>query len=79
MSQSIQNGRYRHFKGGEYTVIGVARNSETDERWVVYRPEYGDGELWVRPLEMFCETVEVEGRQVPRFAWIGLGDEEVGE
>lgn len=60
-------GRYRHFKGGEYEVLGVARHSETDERLVVYRPLYGDGDLWVRPVAMFLETVEHDGRTVPRF------------
>ena len=67
---SIEPGRYRHFKGAEYTVIGVARHSETQERFVVYSPEYGEKALWVRPLSMFAETVEVDGRQVPRFAKI---------
>jgi len=61
-------GRYRHFKGGEYEVLGVARHSETDERLVVYRPLSGDGGLWVRPVAMFLETVEHDGRTVPRFA-----------
>jgi len=62
-------GGYRHFKGGEYEVIGVARHSETHERLVVYRPLYGEaeGSLWVRPLAMFLETVEHQGRTVPRF------------
>ena len=60
-------GRYRHFKGGEYEVLGVARHSETDERLVVYRPLYGEGGLWVRPVAMFLETVEHDGRTVPRF------------
>ena len=60
-------GRYRHYKGREYTVIGVARHSETQEELVVYRPEYGDGGLWVRPLAMFLEEVEVNGERVPRF------------
>lgn len=64
-------GRYRHFKGGEYEVLGVARHSETDERVVVYRPLYGDGGLWVRPLAMFLETVEHAGRPVPRFTYLG--------
>jgi len=64
-------GRYRHFKGGEYEVLGVARHSETDERVVVYRPLYGDGGLWVRPLAMFLETVEHAGRTVPRFTYLG--------
>ena len=67
-------GRYRHFKGGEYEVVGVARHSETDERLVVYRPLYNDTGLWVRPLAMFLETVTVNGRTVPRFAHVGPVD-----
>jgi len=63
-------GRYRHFKGGEYEVVGVARHSETDERVVVYRPLDGDGGLWVRPLAMFLEPVAHAGRTVPRFTLI---------
>ncbi len=61
-------GRYRHYKGRDYEVIGVARHSETGEHLVVYRPLYGDGGLWVRPCAMFRETVLVDGRKVPRFA-----------
>ena len=64
---SVQSGRYRHYKGNEYTVIGVARHSETEEELVVYRQEYGEYGLWVRPAAMFAETVEVEARQVARF------------
>lgn len=64
-------GRYRHFKGGEYEVVGVARHSETDERLVVYRPLYGAGGLWVRPLAMFAATVEIDGHPRPRFAYLG--------
>jgi hypothetical protein len=64
-------GRYRHFKGGEYEVLGVARHSETDERLVVYRPLYGDSGLWVRPVAMFLEPVTHDGREVPRFAYLG--------
>ena len=60
-------GRYRHFKGGEYEVLGVARHSETDERLVVYRPLYNETGFWVRPVAMFLETVQHEGRTVPRF------------
>jgi len=60
-------GRYRHYKGNDYEVIGIARHSETEEPLVVYRKLYGDRSLWVRPLDMFLEQVEVEGRQVPRF------------
>ena len=64
----LRPGRYRHYKGKDYEVIGVARHSETEEELVVYRCLYGDGTLWVRPLAMFCGTVEVAGRRVPRFA-----------
>ena len=63
-------GRYRHYKGGEYTVMGVAQHSETGEALVVYRPEYGDRELWVRPLSMFQESVETPDGVEPRFALI---------
>ena len=64
---NIEPGRYRHYKGNIYQVLGVARHSETDELLVVYRPLYGAGELWVRPLAMFLESVPVKGRPVPRF------------
>jgi len=66
--ETIRPGRYRHYKGNEYEVIGIARHSETEEEMVVYRKLYGDHSLWVRPLAMFRELVTVEGRQVPRFA-----------
>ena len=64
---NIPPGRYRHYKGNEYTVLGVARHSETLEELVVYRQEYGDRGLWVRPAAMFAETVMVDGKAVPRF------------
>lgn len=60
-------GRYRHYKGGEYEVIGIARHSESDEQLVVYRCLYDNNSLWVRPLTMFLETVPVDGRELPRF------------
>jgi len=60
-------GKYRHYKGSHYQVIGTARHSETDEQLVVYRCLYDNGSLWVRPLAMFAETVLVEGHEVPRF------------
>jgi hypothetical protein len=66
-------GRYRHYKGNEYTVLGVARHSETHEELVVYRQEYGDHGLWVRPKKMFLETVTVDGEEVPRFRCLGDG------
>ena len=67
----IRPGRYRHYKGGEYDVLGTVIHSETEERLVLYRPCYGARELWVRPLPMFGESVTVDGRTVPRFAWQG--------
>lgn len=70
----VRNGRYRHYKGKEYTVIGVARHSETEEELVVYRKEYDDHGLWVRPAGMFLETVVVAGRSVPRFEYLGPDD-----
>ena len=70
MTKPLEPGRYRHYKGQEYQVLGVARHSETEEEMVVYRCLYGEGGLWVRPLAMFCETVAIEGRDVPRFARI---------
>lgn len=71
MEMELRPGRYRHYKGNDYRVIGVARHSETEEALVVYRCLYGDESLWVRPLEMFRETVEIDGSKVPRFAWCG--------
>lgn len=64
----ISTGKYRHYKGNDYEVIGVATHSETREEMVVYRPLYGERALWVRPLAMFIETVTVDGEQIPRFA-----------
>ena len=64
---SISSGRCRHYKGNEYTVLGVARHAESLEELVVYRQEYGDHGLWVRPKQMFLETVKVDGQDVPRF------------
>jgi len=66
----IPLGKYRHFKGNEYEVIAVAKHSETQEPHVVYRPLYGDGGWWVRPLSMFVETVERDGKVMPRFELI---------
>ena len=61
-------GRYRHYKGGEYEVIGVARHSETHEPQVVYRPLYNASGWWVRPHAMFFEAVTIDGVAQPRFA-----------
>ena len=67
---SVENGIYRHYKGNLYEVVGVAQHSETDEKLVVYKTLYGDFGLWIRPLAMFLETVEVEGVTVPRFEFV---------
>ena len=69
--EEIRPGRYRHFKGGEYEVVGVARHSETEEPMVVYRPLYGERGLWVRPAAMWNETVERDGVRARRFTYIG--------
>ena len=69
--ESIKPVRYRHFKGKEYEVHGVARHSETEEELVVYRALYGDFGLWVRPVSMWNETVERDGKTFRRFTYIG--------
>lgn len=69
--ESIKPGRYRHFKGKEYEVLGVARHSETEEELIVYRALYGDFGLWVRPVSMWNETVERDGKTFRRFTYIG--------
>lgn len=66
-SNTITPGRYRHYKGNEYEVTGIATHSETLEPMVVYRPLYGEGGLWVRPAAMFSENVIIDGRSRPRF------------
>ena len=66
----MKPGKYRHFKGGEYEVLGVATHSESGERLVVYRPLYGEGGLWVRPEAMFLEIIAGEGKQVARFSYM---------
>ncbi|MBQ8093483.1 MAG: DUF1653 domain-containing protein [Clostridia bacterium] len=64
---TIEPGRYRHFKGNEYEVIGIARHSEDESPVVVYRALYGEGGLWIRPAEMWNETVTRDGRTCQRF------------
>jgi cyclomaltodextrinase / maltogenic alpha-amylase / neopullulanase len=61
-------GKYRHFKGGEYEVLGIGKHSETQEDFVIYKALYGEGGLWVRPKDMFFGEKEVDGKMVPRFA-----------
>jgi hypothetical protein len=70
----VKPGKYLHFKGNEYEVIGVAAHSETLEEMVVYRALYGDGGLWVRPAEMWNELVEMDSKTVERFKYIGDSD-----
>ena len=71
MMDELKPGRYRHFKGNEYEAIGLARHSETLEQLVVYRALYGEGGLWVRPLDMFMEEIERDGKRIARFTYIG--------
>jgi len=73
--REIQPGKYRHYKGGLYEVIGIAHHSETLEELVVYKAlyhsaEFGDNSLWVRPAKMFIGTVTVDGKSIPRFKFI---------
>ena len=69
--QTIPIGRYRHYKGKEYEVIGVAKHSETEEEFIVYRTLYGNFDLWVRPKAMFLEIITVNGSLIARFEYIG--------
>ena len=69
--EEIRIGKYRHFKGNEYRVIGMARHSETMEEMVVYQALYGEGGLWVRPAAMWDEQVDRDGYCGPRFTYIG--------
>ena len=71
MNDSLRPGKYRHFKGGEYELIGVATHSETMESMVVYRALYGEQGLWVRPAAMWTEKVENGNYSGPRFQYIG--------
>ncbi len=79
MNNSHENtlplGRYRHYKGGEYDVVSVAQHSETRELLVVYRCLYDNGSWWVRPLNMFCETLVIDGEVSARFEFIGSIDD----
>ena len=68
MALPVPPGRYRHYKGKDYQVLGCARHTETEEEFVVYRALYGDQGLWIRPKAMFSETVTVGSRVLPRFA-----------
>lgn len=76
MADTLPAGRYRHYKGRDYSVLGIARHSETGEELVVYSQEYGDCSLWVRPKAMFLEEVLVDGHRMPRFEYLGPGNAE---
>ncbi len=67
----IKLGKYRHFKGNEYEVIGIANHSETLEKMVVYRALYGEKEIWVRPANMWNEEITRDGKTFKRFEYIG--------
>ena len=69
--EELKIGKYRHFKGNEYEVIGIAKDSETLKEMVVYRALYGEKELWVREKQMFLETIERDGKIQKRFTYIG--------
>lgn len=67
----LKIGRYQHFKGNFYQVLHIATHSETEEAMVVYQPEYGEKGIWVRPLVMFDETIERNGKVFKRFQYVG--------
>ena len=72
MIKAPKPGHYKHYKrGDDYTVIDIVFHSETEETLVLYRAEYGERQLWVRPLEMFVETIDIGGQQIPRFKYVG--------
>lgn len=73
IKNNIKNGIYQHYKGNKYEVIGIAKHSETLEDLVVYRALYDNkvSQLWVRPLKMFTETIENDGKEIKRFEYIG--------
>ncbi len=71
MGNKIKLGKYRHYKGKDYQVLGVAKHSETGEKLVVYQKLYDNYSLWVRPYSMFIEEVEINGKKVPRFEYLG--------
>ena len=67
----LKLGKYRHYKGKEYEAVGVAKHSETLEESVIYRALYGNYDLWVRPLKFFTEKIEINGKKIPRFEYVG--------
>ena len=71
MTNTIKMGKYRHYKGNEYQLIGVAKHSETLEELIIYKALYGDRAYWVRPKDMFFEFIEHNGKSMPRFEYLG--------
>ncbi|MBU6231044.1 MAG: DUF1653 domain-containing protein [Patescibacteria group bacterium] len=71
MDSELKLGRYRHYKGKEYKLIGIAKNSETLEEFAVYQALYGDHAIWIRPKAMFFERISLNGTEMPRFQYIG--------
>jgi hypothetical protein len=67
----MKSGKYKHFKGKKYEVLGIAKDSETLEKMVVYKALYGKGQLWTRPLKEFFEKIEINGKKIKRFEYIG--------
>ncbi len=67
----MKTGIYQHYKGNRYELIYIANHSETLEKMVVYRALYGEGEIWVRPLSMWEEEIEVDGKKLKRFEYVG--------
>lgn len=67
----IKLGKYKHFKGGEYEVLGVAKDSDTLKEFVVYKALYGEGQIWIRGIENFLEMVERDGKRCARFEYLG--------
>lgn len=69
--ETLLPGRYRHFKGNEYELLFTAKHTETGEVLVIYRALYGERAVWARPLSMWLQTVELDGKTVPRFSYLG--------
>jgi len=69
-AKDIKSGIYEHYKGARYEVLGVARHSETLEELVVYKALYGEGDIWVRPVDMFAEEIEKDGEKMLRFKYV---------
>lgn len=77
MKPELVKGRYRHYKGQDYQVIDLVRHSENEQWLVLYQPLYGEQQLWVRPYDMFIESVEIDGHSQPRFDLISTDNDSV--